>query len=151
MEPHPLWEYPCYPLSEEHEIFSYDSKTQFINKSITSSISIPLIHSGVLNGVALWQIFEYDESDSAFFINSGLKETPHKGHKLDWSQHYKQAVQILDKTYSLDENQENIKLNCEIIFDSTLGKFNIQFKIVGKNEKVDLNEPIFQTKNYVYV
>ena len=63
LEPHPLWEYPSNPLSDVHEIFSYDSQTQNLENSSKFNIPMPITSNGTLNGIALWHEIDYDESD----------------------------------------------------------------------------------------
>ena len=61
-EPHPLWEYPCKPISLEHEIFSFEF-TQTNKKSIQNEVNMPLVFAGMCNCVAIWQTIEYDKEN----------------------------------------------------------------------------------------
>lgn len=64
IEPHPLWEYPCYPLSDVHEVFSFDSLTQNLESSSNVNVQIPVVNKGVLNGIVLWNEIEYDQDST---------------------------------------------------------------------------------------
>ena len=127
MEPHPLWEYPCYPLSTVQEIFTVDFENfSSIKSPITKEIKLPLINEGLLNGVALWYEIEFDDNE---LINGGLLEKPVLNKKLVWTKNYKQAVHILDKKYEINKlNMNNMDLKCVFNFDVKLGKIDFDFK-----------------------
>lgn len=131
-EPHPLWEYPCKPLSHAHEIFRFEFDPKTLRKSTqTKEIEMPLVHEGVLNGVALWQEIVYDHENE---LNCGLLELPKQNENLVWSMNYKQAVHLFDKKHSINhENKANLSLRCSVKFDIGLGKFNVDFKIKELN------------------
>ena len=65
MEPHPLWEYPSYPVTDVHEVFRFDFHKQGLEADIANEIAMPIKSDGVLNGVALWSKIEYDEEDKS--------------------------------------------------------------------------------------
>lgn len=65
MEPHPLWEYPSYPLTNVHEVFRFDFVKKKSEHSIINDVPMPIKSEGVLNGIALWSKIEYDEDDKS--------------------------------------------------------------------------------------
>jgi hypothetical protein len=123
MEPHPLWEYPAYPLSDVHEVFNLDFEpcTTLTNKIIRKT-TISLTNPGVLNGVALWHEIEFEKD---LKLNTGILEEPVVGKKVVWSKFHKQAVHILDK--EINSNQQ-MKVECTINFNPMQGEFKIDFK-----------------------
>jgi len=123
MEPHPLWEYPAYPLSDIHEVFNLDFEQHAtLTNKIMRKTSIPLTNPGVLNGVALWHVIEFDKDSN---LNTGILEVPVTGKKILWSKFYKQAVHILDKEVN---SNNQMKVECAINFSPTQGEFKIDFK-----------------------
>ena len=133
MEPHPLWEYPCKPLSNVHQLFSLEfSKKIDGSNSIQNKIMIPITNIGILNGIAIWHDLEID---SDLDIKCGLVDDPKVGQNLLWNKNYKQAVQILDRKYEINEaNKDKFKIVCIDEFDHTLGKFKIEFKVVKTDD-----------------
>lgn len=131
MEPHPLWEYPSCPLSDSHEIFSFDFvNSSNLSETINQKIQLPLKNTGLLNGIAIWHVIEYDEQDPSLQINTGLIEDPRQNQHLQWSKDYKQAVHILDGKFEITEmNRDLINLNCFIKFEPKIGKFDVDFKV----------------------
>lgn len=127
MEPHPLWEYPSFPLSDPLEIFSFNFETsKKVTEPCANTIKIPIKNNGLLNGIAIWHELDYDDE---FCLNTGLQENPKINQHLVWSKDYKQAVHILDKKYEItDSNRDSFKLNCLIKFEPRLGNFDIDFK-----------------------
>jgi hypothetical protein len=123
MEPHPLWEYPAYPLSEVHEVFNleFEPKTPLTSK-IVQKTTMRLTNSGLLNGIALWHVIEYDKD---FKLNTGILEEPIAGKKIVWSKFYKQAVHILDKEIN---SNEQMRVECAVNFNPIQGEFKIDFK-----------------------
>jgi protein arginine N-methyltransferase 7 len=127
-EPHPLWEYPCKPISLEHEIFSFEfNRTDNLNKPIKNEVNMPLIFAGKCNGIAIWQSIQYDEENE---LNCGLLSDPLEQQNLVWSINYKQAVHLFEKKYLIhSENKNKTNVKCSVKFDIELGKFNLDFKI----------------------
>jgi len=131
MEPHPVWEYPCRPLSQVHEIFFYDEQSQNLENNFETKVDMPLVFgAGELNGVVIWQKVDYDETDVCMSLNTGLVGEVIKGEPLVWSENYKQAVHIMDKMIGC-EGSENVE--CRVSFNAGLGKFDVRFKVVLKN------------------
>ncbi len=132
MEPHPLWEYPCYPLSDVYEIFEFELKNSFdLNDKIEikKQVVISFKNNGILNGIALWHSVDFEETDSS--LNAGLLKEPEANKKLEWSRQYKQAVHILDKKYEInDSNMASLNLICSVNFKCKQGAFSVDFKIV---------------------
>lgn len=124
MEPHPLWEYPSYPLSKVYEIFEVDfTKRSLNNECIEKPIRLDLENEGLLNGVAIWHTIEFDQEN---IISTGLVESPRKNKHLKWTKDYKQAVHILDQKVQVTCT---VSLTCYLKFEPKLGKFNVDFKI----------------------
>lgn len=128
MEPHPLWEYPSFPLSDVYEIFclEFDDKScQKMEETHEKSLEIGLKNAGLLNGVAIWSVLEFDQE--SYTIDTGLLEKPIKGQHLKWSRDFKQAVHILENKTFVNEDSST-KLNCAIKFEFNSGNFKIEFK-----------------------
>lgn len=123
MEPHPLWEYPSYPISDVYEIFSLEFQNDSTELVYERSFDLDLINEGLLNGVAIWNAFEFDKDNT---IDTGLLEKPIKNKHLIWSRDFKQAVHILETKTHINENASK-KLSCKIRFEIQKGDFSIQF------------------------
>lgn len=132
MEPHPLWEYPSYPLSDVFELFTIDFTEALSNRKIEEicerCVRIDLKHDGILNGVAIWHRLELDDEDETLTIDTGLIEKPAKNKHLKWSRDFKQAVHIFENKVELKPNTAAVNLDCFIKFETKQGKFNIDFK-----------------------
>lgn len=142
-EPHPLWEYPCRPLSDVQEIFCYDSQTQTLANNFKLTLPLPIKYSGDLNGIVMWHKIDYDESDTNLSLNTGLMEDPIEGVNLVWEENYKQAVRILNDSYSVssdDARMGKFQLNCHLDFNAVKGKFDVDFR-VGQEESVTRKAP----------
>lgn len=138
MEPHPLWEYPSYPMSSVHEIFSIDFVKGIEEDVYEKSIKMRLENEGLLNGVAIWSTLEFDAEDETLKIDSGLIEKPVKNKHLKWNRGYKQAVHILEKKHRIAEaDLSNTSLNCMLTFNVKQGAFNVDFK-VDKNDHFEI-------------
>ena len=128
MEPHPLWEYPCFPLSDIHEIFSFELSNSNCEDT-DKEIKMPFTANGLLNGVALWYSVDFDNNKS-LEIDTGILEQTIPNKKLEWSKLYKQAVHILDKKYDINKtNRSHLYLSCIVNFKCKEGLFNVDFKI----------------------
>ena len=126
-EPHPLWEYPAYPLSDINEIYSIDTTLaeNLEKKAEVINNKIKLTNPGTLNAVVIWHeiIYENDET-----INTGIIEKPVAKKHIKWSMKYKQGVHLLDRKYKIDEGTAyiNYTINSDLkngIFDC---KFNVE-------------------------
>ncbi|CAF0727754.1 unnamed protein product [Brachionus calyciflorus] len=129
MEPHPLWEYPSYPLSEVYEIFCFNFASS-ANEPVLKTFKFELKSNGFLNGAALWHELDFDENDPSLVINTGLLEKPQNDKYLVWSKNYKQAVHIMDRKVNItEENKNSMYVICTVKFDPKLGNFNVDFRI----------------------
>ncbi len=132
MEPHPVWEYPCLPLTQVHEIFFFDEQVQNLENNFSATVNMPLVlGGGELNGVVLWQEVDYDEMDAEMSLHNGLVGEVVRGQRLVWAENHKQAVHILDKSV-LVEGGESVE--CRVSFNAGLGRFDVGFKVVESGE-----------------
>lgn len=133
MEPHPLWEYPSYPLSDVYELFALDFRKTTISGCEERTLGIEIKHEGLLNGAAIWYELEFDDEDkndakkSAKVVNTGLVEEPVRGKHLKWSRDFKQAVCILENKIQVKEPSK-MKLKCILKFKPSQGEFKVDFK-----------------------
>ena len=115
-------------MSNSEEIFCLELNEK-IDDRINKEIDIKVNKNGILNGIALWHVINYDEN---FSINAGLlDENPLENNgKLNWNRNYKQAVHILDKTYKIDDkNIDRFFVKCIFNFEPAKGEFKLDFKI----------------------
>ncbi len=122
------------PLSDEREIFSFNFEDSDEPKKpkITREIDFDLKHNGLLNGMAMWYELDYGEdySDDELKINTGLLESPQPGMHLNWNKKFRQAVNIFDQKYLIDDkNRDGLKVKCLVDFDLKAGKFAVDFKV----------------------
>jgi hypothetical protein len=126
-EPHPLWEYPAYPLSDIYEIYSVDVTEPIEKEANCIKNTIKLNCQGNLNAIVIWHELIFDDG----VINTGIVEKPVAKQHIKWSMQYKQGVHLFDRKYKIDENNNEAinvgyKINCDLkngIFDC---RFNVQ-------------------------
>ncbi len=129
MEPHPVWEYPCLPLTHAHEIFFFDEQAQNLENNFSATVNMPLVlGAGELNGVVLWQEVDYDEADAEISLRNGLVGEVVRGQRLVWAENHKQAVHILDRSVLVAGGES---VECRVSFNAGLGRFDVGFKVVG--------------------
>lgn len=137
MEPHPLWEYPSFPLSDIYEIFTLDFSENTLDSlgNVEKCLEMDIKNEGLLNGAAIWYVLEFDDEEEnekakntrVGVIDTGLLEAPIKGKHLKWSRDFKQAVHILEKKIEVNENSAT-KLKCTVKFEIKQASFKIDFK-----------------------
>ena len=132
-----------------HHIFDFDFAAEMRQTNSTEGeckpaprllqreIVVPLTHRASstksdneahcwLNGVAIWHSIDYGHG---CHVETGLIGEPVAGQPLVWSRDHKQAVHILDKKYDLKNAATAIDaLVCNVHFDVSVGKFNIDFR-----------------------
>jgi len=106
VEPHPLWEYPCYALSQPEQVIHFDlrEKVPQTVKSFTGNIFIPESSTPV-NGVALWMEWSLDEDT---VVSGGPVKKVLVGQKVDWDMDSKQGVHLVKNPVSCSRMQYKI-------------------------------------------
>ncbi|XP_077166899.1 protein arginine N-methyltransferase 7 [Paroedura picta] len=88
-EPHPLWEYPCKPLSDPLEVLTFDFREAVPERSIGKEGTVTLLRTGKSHGAVLWM--EYNLTSSLSVSTGLVKVSDEKGY-CQWTPHCKQAV-----------------------------------------------------------
>lgn len=133
IEPHPLWEYPAVPLTEDFDILqlNFASSLEGI-KMLERDGSIEFCSSGTCNGVALWMDYGLGKSST---ISTGLLSPPVDGQELRWYPFSRQGVHFFKHPQTIDINdpKQHWKLKHRVSFRPKTGEIDIQFLVASGN------------------
>lgn len=121
VEPQPLWEYPGIALSELAEVFSLDFRDpKALSVVQERQLCLTCLKSGTVNGIALWSEFDFGDG---FVINTGPREPPAVGAKVEWDYYTRQGVHLFHQPHTMDLGE-----TVEFIAKFTPEEGSIQFK-----------------------
>lgn len=133
VEPHPLWEYPAIPLTEDFDILQLNFTTSLEGiKMLERDGTIEFCSSGTCNGVAVWMDYSLDNSRT---ISTGLMSPPVEGKELRWYPFSKQGVHFFKQPEIVDltDEQRRWKLRHKVTFRPKTGEIELQFVVTSEN------------------
>ncbi|KFM75437.1 Protein arginine N-methyltransferase 7, partial [Stegodyphus mimosarum] len=92
IEPHPLWEYPCKPLSDAFNLLKFDYATGNSQNKVEVCGEQPITSSGTCNGVALWADFYVDDT----ILTTGPVKTLKPDCPISWYMNSQQGVYFIN-------------------------------------------------------
>ncbi|XP_015913660.1 protein arginine N-methyltransferase 7 [Parasteatoda tepidariorum] len=125
IEPHPLWEYPCKPVTKIFEIINCDFLRDSFKDSFEASGEIEISNSGICNGVAIWTDYSYGSLE----ISSGPVEFPKKDTPIQWYTNCQQGVYFMHPPVPVNPGKQILKY-C-MSFKVTESSF--KFSVIEKN------------------
>ncbi|XP_031826057.1 arginine methyltransferase 7 isoform X2 [Nomia melanderi] len=130
VEAQPLWEYPAKALSLPFVLQHFDV-TQNINecKNIHVFDTIPILESGLCNGVALWIDWHLD---SEITVSSGPKREIEPGKRISWDPFTRQGVYLF--RHITNVTQQSV-LQWSFDFVPQHGNIKFDFHILSKTLK----------------
>ncbi|XP_017887941.1 protein arginine N-methyltransferase 7 isoform X1 [Ceratina calcarata] len=130
VEAQPLWEYPSKALSVPFVLKKFDL-TQNVTEQETISISetVPILSSGMCNGVALWIDWQLDSEIS---VSSGPTAEVKPGERISWDPFTRQGV-ILFRDIT-DVTEESI-ISWSFSFVPQHGNIKFDFRVLSENVK----------------
>ncbi|XP_076749942.1 arginine methyltransferase 7 isoform X1 [Xylocopa sonorina] len=128
IEAQPLWEYPVKALSLPFAIQEFDL-TQNVNErgNINSSQTVPILTSGMCNGVALWVDWQLDSEIS---VSSGPIDEVQPGKRISWDPFTRQGVHLFKDITHV--TQQSIVL-WSFRFVPQCGNIKFDFRILSRN------------------
>ncbi|KAI0213029.1 Protein arginine N-methyltransferase 7 [Lamellibrachia satsuma] len=124
VEPHPLWEYPCVPLTDTFNLLNLDLRKPLQGvKTVERNGYTSLWDSGTLNGVAIWMEFNLDKKTT---ISKGLLSPPSAGKQLKWYMHARQGVFLFQQPHKVNLD-DKCKLKYRLVFKPKTGEFEVDF------------------------
>ncbi|XP_047371347.1 protein arginine N-methyltransferase 7 isoform X2 [Vespa velutina] len=125
----PLWEYPARALTLPFTVKTFDLSTNVHDqKRIQISDDVPILQSGLCNGVALWVDWQLDSEIS---VSCGPTQEIVPGKRISWDRFTRQGVHIF-------RNIKNVSctdiLSWSFVFVPQHGTVEFQFKINTRKE-----------------
>ncbi|XP_033179203.1 protein arginine N-methyltransferase 7 isoform X1 [Bombus impatiens] len=130
VEAQPLWEYPAKALSLPFVIKKFDL-TQNVNESenINISESVPILTSGMCNGVALWVDWQLN---SEITVSSGPTVEVQFGKRISWDPFTRQGVHLFKDITQVTQQSTVL---WSFSFVPRYGNITFDFRILSKNMK----------------
>ncbi|XP_002735081.2 protein arginine N-methyltransferase 7-like [Saccoglossus kowalevskii] len=127
-EPHPLWEYPCRPLTQDIDLLNFDFSKILTEKMLRTSGSVAFQSSGTCHGVVLWMDYKVDDNTT---IQTGLLDSPSNYQdKLNWDPHSQQGVYFLPENAKINIDTQQPRLDYNVTFEPNTGDVQLYFKVV---------------------
>ncbi|XP_068970829.1 protein arginine N-methyltransferase 7 isoform X2 [Bombus flavifrons] len=130
VEAQPLWEYPAKALSLPFVIKKFDL-TQNVNESenVNISESVPILTSGMCNGVALWVDWQLN---SEITVSSGPTVEVQFGKRISWDPFTRQGVHLFKDITQVTQQSTVL---WSFSFVPRYGNITFDFRILSKNMK----------------
>ncbi|KAJ8302526.1 hypothetical protein KUTeg_018922 [Tegillarca granosa] len=122
VEPQPLWEYPCQPMSEITNILTLDfDKFSGLESTKNNEAVIKINSPGSCNAVVLWTDFNFDQNH---VLSTGPTTTPCPGKTVKWDMFTRQGVHLFKMP---KDNTMCNNILVKIVFKPDIGDIDIKF------------------------
>ncbi|ESO03732.1 hypothetical protein HELRODRAFT_100002 [Helobdella robusta] len=141
LEPHPLWEYPAIPMTEDFELlfFNFDPNACIVGgvRQLEREGLVEFISSGTCSGIAVWYSINTalnDQTDETDFANDnvligGLLSPPQPGQTLNWDPYSRQGVHFFKIPQVVDDGKFRLKF--KTVFQPKTGEFEFKFSVIS--------------------
>uniref|UniRef100_A0A8C4T7X6 Protein arginine N-methyltransferase n=1 Tax=Erpetoichthys calabaricus TaxID=27687 RepID=A0A8C4T7X6_ERPCA len=123
-EPHPLWEYPCWAVSEPKEVMTFDFRHHVPANELNCQGILQLQREGHCHGVVLWM--DYHLTDD-ITVSTGLVQPPNKQDHCKWNLYHKQAVYFFRSALEITEEKICV-VDYSLTFKPTSGDITMNFE-----------------------
>ncbi|XP_054721141.1 protein arginine N-methyltransferase 7-like [Uloborus diversus] len=120
VEPHPLWEYPCKPVTDVFNLLQVDFQKNSYNNNLSISGKQAISSKGVCNAVVLWTDYCFKNST----LKTGPIEDVQPNSYVKWYMNLQQGVYFVQPPVHVSETGQILEYKISINLDTAETSFN---------------------------